>query len=236
MVIDGPEDLRSARSRNLRRAGDRRSARPNIRARNLWTHRPSAPGRPRRARDRQSRGRVRAVILEISGPIWTPSSKGSPTFTFFIAATTASLTCLRPSPSTRKRASPRCSPAPCSSSRRSRPSPPTWAGSASSNTMNGALPPSSRCTRFSVSAAVFMIFLPVPVEPVRLTIRTSGCSTIACPASLPPVTMLTTPSGMPASLSQLCEHQRRQRRPGRGLQHDRCSPPRARVRSSTPPS
>jgi hypothetical protein len=71
--------------------------------------------------------------------------------------------------------------------------------SASSKTSTGALPPSSRCTRLSVFAAVAMIFLPVPVEPVRLTMRTSGCSTSAWPVSLPPVTMLTTPSGMPAS-------------------------------------
>jgi hypothetical protein len=73
--------------------------------------------------------------------------------------------------------------------------------SASSNTMNGALPPNSRCTRLSVSAAVFITFLPVPVEPVTEIMRRSGCSTSAWPVSLPPVTTLSTPGGRPASLA-----------------------------------
>jgi len=38
------------------------------------------------------------------------------------------------------------------------------------------------------------------VEPVKETMAMSGCVTSACPATGPvPVTMLTTPSGMPAS-------------------------------------
>ena len=65
--------------------------------------------------------------------------------------------------------------------------------------MNGAFPPNSRWTRFRVSAAVFITFFPVPVEPVRETMRRPGCSTTAWPASLPPEMMLSTPSGTPAS-------------------------------------
>ena len=42
--------------------------------------------------------------------------------------------------------------------------------------------------------------LPTSVEPVKATLSTSGCSAKAAPAVSPyPVTMLTTPSGTPAS-------------------------------------
>ena len=45
-----------------------------------------------------------------------------------------------------------------------------------------------------------MTFRPTPVEPVKLTMSTSGCATSASPATGPvPVRMLTTPSGTPAS-------------------------------------
>ena len=71
--------------------------------------------------------------------------------------------------------------------------------SASAKIIKGALPPSSRWTRFKVSAAVFITVWPVWLEPVRLTIRSSGCSTNACPVSLSPVITLTTPAGIPAS-------------------------------------
>jgi hypothetical protein len=68
--------------------------------------------------------------------------------------------------------------------------------SASSNTITGALPPSSRCVRFMVSAAFFMISLPVVVSPVSETIPTSGCWTIRSPTGTPsPVTTLKTPGG-----------------------------------------
>ena len=41
---------------------------------------------------------------------------------------------------------------------------------------------------------------PTAVEPVKETMAMSGCVTSACPATGPlPVTMLMTPSGMPAS-------------------------------------
>ena len=59
----------------------------------------------------------------------------------------------------------------------------------------GALPPSSRWTRLSVSEAALAIHLPVPGEPVRQTIATSGWVTIDWPASLPPAITLSTPLG-----------------------------------------
>ena len=72
----------------------------------------------------------------------------------------------------------------------------TWA---SSNTMNGALPPSSSPTFFTVPAACAISTLPTSVEPVKPTTRTAGCSHIALPiARASPVTKLSTPGGMPA--------------------------------------
>ena len=71
--------------------------------------------------------------------------------------------------------------------------------SASSKTMKGALPPSSMWTRLSVPAAARMTALPVSLAPVSEIRRTSGCATSATPTSSPPVTMFSTPSGMPAS-------------------------------------
>lgn len=47
-------------------------------------------------------------------------------------------------------------------------------GSTSSSTMAASLPPSSRVTRFSASAAPAMTRLPVSVEPVKLILRMSG--------------------------------------------------------------
>ena len=46
--------------------------------------------------------------------------------------------------------------------------------SASLKTINGAFPPSSRLTRFSVPDASFASILPTPVDPVKLILRTSG--------------------------------------------------------------
>jgi len=68
--------------------------------------------------------------------------------------------------------------------------------SASSYTSTGALPPSSRCTRFTVCAAAAAISLPVAVSPVRLIMSTSGWVMSRCPTTLPgPVTTLKTPFG-----------------------------------------
>ena len=72
----------------------------------------------------------------------------------------------------------------------------TVVGSASSSTTIGALPPSSRCTRLTVSAAFFAISFPVAVSPVSETRRTDGCRTRRSPAGTPsPVTTWRTPFG-----------------------------------------
>ncbi len=74
--------------------------------------------------------------------------------------------------------------------------------SASSQMTMGFLPPSSSETRLSVFAARVLMSIPVSVCPVKEMTRTSGCSTRAWPTSAPePVTTLTTPSGMPPSMS-----------------------------------
>ena len=65
-------------------------------------------------------------------------------------------------------------------------------------TITGALPPSSRCTRFTPSTAPRITALPVWVEPVTLTMSTSRCVTSACPTSASPVTTLNRPAGRPA--------------------------------------
>ena len=68
--------------------------------------------------------------------------------------------------------------------------------STSSNTITGALPPSSRCTRFSESAAALAIHLPVSGEPVSDTMSMSGCVTSDDPAGWPwPVITFSTPFG-----------------------------------------
>ena len=74
--------------------------------------------------------------------------------------------------------------------------------SASSNTMNGALPPSSSETFLTWSAAWRISSLPISVEPVKLSLRTIGLLVSSPPiagASSPsPVTTLNTPAGTPA--------------------------------------
>src|SRR4029077_6231228 len=74
--------------------------------------------------------------------------------------------------------------------------------SASSNTTNGALPPSSSCTRVPLTAAAAITLRPTPVDPVNVTTSTSRWPASAVPTSEPaPVTTLNTPSGSPASLA-----------------------------------
>ena len=75
--------------------------------------------------------------------------------------------------------------------------------SASSNTRNGALPPSSMLSRCSWSADWRTSTLPTPVEPVKLTLRSrsSDCRVWLNSAVWLVVTTLSTPSGRPASAS-----------------------------------
>src|SRR5665213_551809 len=74
--------------------------------------------------------------------------------------------------------------------------------SASSNTITGFLPPSSKCTRFRVGAPCAMIADPVALSPTKPIALIAGCSVKALPASSPmPCTVLSTPSGTPACLT-----------------------------------
>src|SRR6266700_2407161 len=73
---------------------------------------------------------------------------------------------------------------------------------ASSSTIMGFLPPSSSEQCLKLLAAVVPIVRPTALDPVNETARTSGCSSMGAPVSAPkPLTMLTTPFGMPASLN-----------------------------------
>jgi hypothetical protein len=71
--------------------------------------------------------------------------------------------------------------------------------SASSSTMNELLPPSSSATRLRFSPQAAPTLRPAAVEPVNDTKLTSGAVQIAAPASRPPGSTCSTPSGSPAS-------------------------------------
>ena len=72
--------------------------------------------------------------------------------------------------------------------------------SASGNTITGDLPPSSSDTFLRLPAAAWTISRPTSPEPVNAILSTPACAASAAPAVSPkPVTMLTTPSGKPAS-------------------------------------
>src|SRR5215510_9090390 len=71
--------------------------------------------------------------------------------------------------------------------------------SASSNTMNGALPPSSSDSFFTVPAHCAISSLPVSVDPVNDNLRTVGLEVSSAPISgADPVMTLNTPFGTPA--------------------------------------
>src|ERR1700730_15463748 len=71
--------------------------------------------------------------------------------------------------------------------------------SASSKTMNGALPPNSSESFLTVPAHCSLSNLPTSVEPVKVSLRTIGFDVISPPISLePPVTQEKTPFGTPA--------------------------------------
>src|SRR5438552_8954003 len=71
--------------------------------------------------------------------------------------------------------------------------------SASSKTMKGALPPSSIEVFFTVFEHCSSSILPTAVEPVNVTLRTSGLDVISPPiAEELPVSTLKTPFGIPA--------------------------------------
>src|SRR5687768_3394887 len=71
--------------------------------------------------------------------------------------------------------------------------------SASSNTMNGALPPSSSDTFLIVGAHCASNWRPTSVDPVKDTLRTAGLDVSSPPMTdAAPVTTLNTPLGTPA--------------------------------------
>ncbi len=71
--------------------------------------------------------------------------------------------------------------------------------SASSNTMKGALPPSSIDTRLTLRAHCSSRILPTSVEPVKESLRTVGFPVSSAPVSPEgPVMMFITPAGRPA--------------------------------------
>ena len=97
--------------------------------------------------------------------------------------------------------------------------------SASSNTRNGALPPSSIDTRRICCADCSISERPTSVEPVNdsLRVRSSFSSgSITAPACLALIT-LSTPSGNPASCEDLGEREHRQRRLLGGLDDHRAA-------------
>jgi hypothetical protein len=74
--------------------------------------------------------------------------------------------------------------------------------SASSRTTAAPLPPSSINCRFMSRPHTSAMRCPTAVEPVKLTMSTSGEATAASPTSVrAPLTALTTPGGTPAASS-----------------------------------
>ena len=72
--------------------------------------------------------------------------------------------------------------------------------SASSSTMLGLLPPSSRVSFLMLPAAILCTCRPTSVEPVNEILSISGLSQISAPTvAPPPTTTLSTPGGSPAS-------------------------------------
>ena len=91
--------------------------------------------------------------------------------------------------------------------------------SASSKTMNGALPPSSSDSFLIVGAHCAASTRPTSVEPVKDRWRTVSLSHSSLPmaADFAAVTTLSTPAGRPARCAELGDRQRRQRRQLAGL-------------------
>ena len=73
------------------------------------------------------------------------------------------------------------------------------ARSTSSSRMAADFPPSSRVHGLSISAARLPISLPTAELPVKEKMSMSGLEVSACPVSIPPGTIDSTPSGKPAS-------------------------------------
>ena len=135
----------------------------------------------------------------ISGPISAASSPGAITFTPLTAGSSSSrkrsktLRCTR----IRLRAQQSC---PALSKTAYGAVAAACSRSASAKTMFALLPPSSRVTRITWSAAPRMMCWPTAVEPVKQTLRTAGWVTNRSPTIEPlPGITVKTPGGSPAS-------------------------------------
>ena len=97
--------------------------------------------------------------------------------------------------------------------------------SASSNTMNGALPPNSIAVLSTLSAALCRSLRPTSVEPVNDTTRTRGSCSMA--STTGPErrdgSTLTTPAGHAGFFQDRHQRQHGERRLGRGLEHHRAA-------------
>ena len=91
--------------------------------------------------------------------------------------------------------------------------------SASSNTMTGALPPSSRWTRLRSAAAAPATCMPARTDPVIETMSGIAWSTIARPVSRSPQITLNTPGGRNSAAISASSGRARRRRVAR-LEHD----------------
>jgi len=127
------------------------------------------------------------------------ASRGSPTFTLATPAVSSSSNATRRPSETRMRV-PAMQAWPLFMKPASSTAGMTAGRSASSRIRVGDLPPSSRVTRFRVSALARTIALPTTVEPVNEILATSGCDVSSAPTTSPrPLTMLNTPAGRPAA-------------------------------------
>src|SRR6266540_3246112 len=79
----------------------------------------------------------------------------------------------------------------------------TLSKSASSNTTNGDLPPSSSEIFLPLPAVAWRMIRPTSVDPVKAILSIPACLTIISPTAPSPVMILITPGGRPTS-SQIC--------------------------------
>ena len=98
----------------------------------------------------------------------------------------------------------------------------TSSRSASASTITGVALPSSSLTR--LRGARSASFQPTSPEPVNVIARTRSSSTRTSPISdAGPTSTFSQPGGRPASVIELREQERRERRLRRGLEHDRAA-------------
>ena len=133
----------------------------------------------------------------MSGPICDSGSNPDPSLSEFAILLTPSTTCSNTERSTNNR-EPATHTCPALANIASAAPAIACSKSASANTITGDLPPNSRDTFFRLPDASTRIFRAVAEEPVKAILSTPGCSTRAVPVLPSPVTMLTTPEGIPA--------------------------------------